>query len=164
MLLFMTNEHCDGYTIHHCPSPMTLHHARQPPVHLSAKWLASLWLSGAAIMIIYFPTTLLFPSPYFPPSCFNPKHSNLQRVKQRDPSWCTWVHRWKMSQLLMSSQTFLPKRFQTSPFPIKQRAIFKAVSPRSPTDSNTLTLNFRPPENEQAKSWIWTKKDQVEKI
>ena len=58
--LFVTNEHSDGYTIHHCLSPTTLHHARQPPTHLSAKWLASLWLSAAAVMIIDFTAALLF--------------------------------------------------------------------------------------------------------
>lgn len=59
------NTYSDGYTVHRCPSPMTLHHACQPPIHLSAKRAASPPLSAAAIMIMYYSTALLFFSPYF---------------------------------------------------------------------------------------------------
>lgn len=157
-LLFITNEHSDGYTIHHCPSPMKLRHARQLPIHLSAKWLASQWLSAAVIMIIYFSpaSLLLFPL------LFQPKTQQLARGQTTRS-----IMFYMIAQVLsttglvppgapMSSQTSLPGRFQTSHFPIKQRAFFTAVSPHSRTDINTLTLTELFATWEwMTKSWIW---------
>lgn len=139
------NTQSDGYTIHHCHSPMTLRHARQPPIHLSAKWLASLWLSAAAIMAIYLSAALPFSSPYFP-SCFSPKCSN--RAWPGAPA---------------SSQTSLPGRFQTSHLPIKQRAFFIAASPHSWTDVRTQALNCLPLETEWPGAGFGKERVQVEK-
>lgn len=113
------NTYSDGYTIHHRRSPMTLHHACQPPIHLSAKWPVSPWLSAAAIMIMYFSTALPSFSPYF---LFQPKMQ--QRVQQWDSSWSTWAAKCQVWQVLSHhkhqcrSPTFSLRDYKPHTFPL----------------------------------------------
>lgn len=117
---------------------MTLHHACQPPIHLSAKWPASPWLSAAAIMIMYFSTALPFFSPYF---LF--QSETQQRLQQWDPSWSTWAAKCQAWQVLSHhkhqwrSPTFSLRDFKLHTFPlyISRQCLLASESPSKHTFS-----------------------------
>lgn len=95
------NIHSNAYTIHHCQSPMTLHHAHQSHTCQQNDLPAYDWV--AAVMTIYLSAELPFSSDYFH-ACFTPKFSNWGNslshfpFKQRaffmvmEPGVCVYIY------------------------------------------------------------------------